>query len=55
MGKLLLFTRARRPETEHVDRQENAELIMFTGVRYERQESDEDKQADDKPQRESGG
>ena len=55
MGKLLLFTLAKRPETEHADREEDAELIMFTGVRYERRESEEDKRIDTKSQRESGG
>lgn len=55
MGKLLLFARVKRPETEHVDVEREAELVMFTGVRYERQKSDEDKEPSVEPQRERGG
>jgi hypothetical protein len=58
MGKLLLFSLMKRPETGHSDTDGDAELVMFTGVRYERQKSDEENKPPDvkpPPQRESGG
>ena len=55
MGKLLQFARGTRPDTERADEKREAELIMFTGVRYERQAEKEDKRPDAEPKRESGG
>ena len=42
MGKLLLFARENRPESGQTDPKKDAKLVMFTGVRYERRETDED-------------
>jgi hypothetical protein len=54
VGKLLQFERAMRPDTENTDSRREAELVMFTGIRYERQEKDAEKAPGTAPQRESG-
>lgn len=36
MGKLLRFTGSDRPKKRQPDASEDAKVIMFTGVRYER-------------------
>ena len=40
-----VFARENRPESEQIDPKKEAKLVMFTGVRYERRETDEDDQA----------
>lgn len=55
MGKLLLFARGNRPESEQVDPKKDAELVMFTGVRYERHDADENDRNDKDTKRKNGG
>ncbi len=55
MGKLLPFPPTSRPESEQVESDREAELVMFPGVRYERHESDEDHDPDAHRKRESSG
>ena len=54
MGKLLLFTGTNRPESAHVARDTDAELVVFPGVRYERQETQDDNRSVKEQQREKG-
>ena len=54
MGKLLSFARKIRPASEHNARDEDAELVLFTGVRYQRQGPDDESPPDAEPQRENG-
>lgn len=54
MGKVLQFARVVHPESEPADEKREAELIMFTGVRYERQAESGDKRPEPEPKRESG-
>ncbi len=55
MGILLLFPRANRPESEQIDADKDAELVMFPGVRYERREADDGDEPDTSPRCGSGG
>ncbi|MBU1176334.1 MAG: hypothetical protein KKH72_13090 [Alphaproteobacteria bacterium] len=54
MSKLLPFARKKRPESEHPEREEDAELVLFTGVRYQRQSPDDESPTDARKQRENG-
>lgn len=54
MGKLLPFARGKRPEPEHVERDTDAELVLFTGVRYQRQNPEDESPPDAEPKRENG-
>ena len=54
MGKLLLFNRENRPESEHAEPAKDAELVLFTGVRYQRLETDEEIEPGVESKRENG-
>lgn len=54
MGKLLQFARKNSLPSDPVDRDGDAELVLFTGVRYQRQSPDDESQPDDEPQRGNG-
>ncbi len=54
MGKLLKFAKVKRPDSGHVVHDREAELVVFTGVRYERQQTDDDKHPSSAPRRENG-
>lgn len=55
MGKVLRFERVDHSESEHVEHDGDAQLVMFTGVRYERHEPDEDDKPVTPPRRKTGG
>ena len=54
MGKLLLFNRENRPDSEHAEPVKDAELVLFTGVRYQRQETEEETKPGVESKRERG-
>lgn len=49
MGKLLVFAREHRSEAEQSMPNEEAQVVLFTGVRYERQPLPEKSEADGDP------
>ncbi len=55
MGKLLLFAKTRRPNSEPFERDKDAELVVFTGIRYERQTAEDEPPPNPRPQCENDG
>jgi hypothetical protein len=54
MGQVLVFARGKRPAPEQVERDTDAELVLFTGVRYQRQNPEDELPPDAEPKRENG-
>ena len=54
MGQVLVFARGKRPAPEQVERDMDAELVLFTGVRYQRQSPEDELPPDAEPKRENG-
>ena len=54
MGQVLPFARGKRPAPEQVERDTDAELVLFTGVRYQRQNPENESPPDAEPKRENG-